>query len=328
VRRLSHLPPGIGLAASFAGVGLTMLIGGCELVAGIENLQLTDSDAGAGAAPSEGSVGSSLAGSFDATTGGEAPVDAAGPGDGSAVLDVTVPVDAPDANASDAPQDSTVDAGAIDSSESEESTSDDSGDAALSTELIDNLESDDGHIIPTNGRSGSWFTYNDGTDGGVQLPPPPFLPSPTMPPLGSSMWSAETSGSGFTSFAGMGFTLNDPPTGPEAGVESTYDASGYLGIVFDAHVGSGSATRLRVGFPDANTNASGNYFGEFMTLTTGWTQEVIYFADTTQQNSFGTGTLFPSLDTSAIYGVIFQIDATTPPLTFDLWVDNVAFITP
>lgn len=335
---MSYLPPGTALGALFSGFGL-LCMAGCELVAGIENLQLTDTDASISGGAADDSASSFVLASQDATTAGaqgdgsSAHPDAAG--DAAAPLDLTAIDVTEGAEAGDAADgggggggaievDSTAGGETTDGSE-DGSLSDDGGDGALSTELVDNLESDDGHIIPTHGRSGSWFTYNDGTDGGVQTPPAPFLPSPTSPPLGSSQWSAETTGSGFASFAGMGFTLNDPPTGPDAGVRSTYDASAYLGIVFDARVGTGSGTRLRVGFPDANTDASGNSFGQFLTLTTSWTHEIIYFADTAQENSFGT--LYPALDAAAIYGIIFQMDATIPPLTFDLWVDNVAFIT-
>ena len=341
VRRPFQMPPGIALAALFSGVGLAASAAGCELVAGIENLQITGTDGSVSEIVPDSSLSSSAtvstdASPNDATPGSESDAtlgDAAVPGEAQAPLDGGAPLDGSAdayAPASDgaSSSDSSLDAQPSDATIADgESALEDGGDAALALELIDNLESDDGHIIQSGGRSGSWFTYNDGTDGGVQTPAPgsPFLPSPTSPPLGSSVWSAQTEGSGFASFAGMGFTLNDPVTGPDAGVESPYDASGYIGIVFDAHVGSSSSTRLRVGFPDANTNGSGNPFGEFLTLTTEWTQEVVYFSDTTQQNF---GPQFSSLDTSAIYSIIFQMDATTPPLTFDLWVDNVYFILP
>lgn len=351
MRRPFLLRPGVALATLLSAAGLAAMVAGCELVAGIEDLQITGTDADVFEAstetPDNEASGTGL-GSNDATTGesspdaaadganaGEvgsdagAPSDGTVPGDGAVASgDGTIAADAAEGapSTTEGSLDSSVDGGAVEGADNEAgAVSDDGSDGALPLQLIDNLESDTGHIPEIQGRSGSWFTYNDGTDGGVQSPPPPFLPAPTTPPLGSSVYSAETTGSGFAVFAGMGFTLNDPPTGPDAGVVSPYDASAYLGIVFDARVGTGSATRLRVAFPDINTaSPEDSPFGEFFALTTQWTQYEVIFSSTTQENF---GPQFAQLDTANIYKVIFQIDATSSPIAFDLWVDNIYFIT-
>jgi hypothetical protein len=205
----------------------------------------------------------------------------------------------------------------------------------VNTELIDDLETNSGHIIVAHGRTGSWFTYNDGTDGGTQLPPSPFLPSNGAPQLPGSNFAARTDGSGFASFVGMGFTLNDPPSGPDAGVRSPYNASAYVGVAFYARVAAGTATHIRVNVPDINTDAQGHvcticadYFGAEVAVTTTWTQYFAYFSD---MHSLNFGSPQPaSLDLQAVYGLNFQFsNASNPaPLTFDLWVDNVSFITP
>jgi hypothetical protein len=60
-------------------------------------------------------------------------------------------------------------------------------------------------------------------------------------------------------------------------------------------------------------------------VTTPWRLRGVCFSNTTPQ---GFGTRFTALDPAHIYSIIFQGSETAPqPLTFDLWVDNIYFIT-
>jgi hypothetical protein len=76
------------------------------------------------------------------------------------------------------------------------------------------MDDGDGRITTADGRQGSWWTDNDGTDGGVQFPDPnnDFTMSSigsTYPLTGSKM-AARTYGSGFTDWgATMAFDWNN-----------------------------------------------------------------------------------------------------------------------
>jgi hypothetical protein len=96
--------------------------------------------------------------------------------------------------------------------------------SAPAFELIDDMEANSGQVALTNGRNGFWFTYGDGTDGGVETPGSglPFTDSMNSPPRAvpasfvsftgaESNYAAQTSGSGFAMFAGMGVNFKNPP---------------------------------------------------------------------------------------------------------------------
>jgi len=241
-------------------------------------------------------------------------------GDGGA------PVDAPDED--DATQVADASDGATNDVE----------DAGIVTELIDDMEANNGLILATKGRSGAWFTYNDGTATGTQTPTAggPFLPSMIQPPRGSSNYAARTWGSGFTTWgAGMGFNVNDPPSGPNKDQRSTYDASGYAGFVFWARIGSadaGAATSVRFNVPSKDTDPAGgvcspvsacsDYFGVTLSLSDTWTMYVIEFTDMHQE---GWGQPVASFDASTMYGCEFKVDQNK---TFDVWIDDIAFLLP
>jgi len=104
--------------------------------------------------------------------------------------------------------------------------------------MIDDLEpavessTPDLAIPNTHGRSGSWYTSTDATEGSVQ-DPFPFRPTPGGP-VGSE-YAASLSLSGFLSWGGaFGLTLQW-----SNGLRCPYDASNYDGIEFWAR-GSGS----------------------------------------------------------------------------------------
>jgi hypothetical protein len=315
---------------------VSLLVTGCELLANIQDLQQGSVDSStddsstssleSGVGSTSSSAGSSSLSKVDST----APIDATDGGDGSPGVDGTVigadaaadggdatfaAPDASDSSAADATG-VTMDAGTADAGTPDAGT--------LNTELIDNFASDDGHIRVYHGRSGSWYSYNDKTsDAQTPAPLSAFLPVATMPALPGSTFAAETTGSGFLNYAGMGFTLNDPPS---TGIRATYDAGAYLGFSFTARVGVGSATLVRFELLDQQTDTAGNFFGEFVTLTTQWAQYTVRFSDMTQP---GFGTSYPAPDTTAAYGVQFQFQSPqdTAPIKFDLWVANISFVT-
>jgi hypothetical protein len=180
--------------------------------------------------------------------------------------------------------------------------------------LIDDLESDNGYIIPCKGRNGIWYTHNDGTTGGTQVPAPsvPFLP---VAPGYESKYSAYTKGSGFTSAgAEMGFHFVIGASGPE-----TYDLSAYTGITFMAKSAIANFT-LYVNFPDANTcpgaTNCGDTYGKGEVLGTTWAPVTVPFSVL----STDSATPPHPFDVSHVYAVEFHAAHSTP---FEFWVDNV-----
>jgi hypothetical protein len=325
------------LRAALLIVGVPWLIAGCELIANIQDLQGGSAFATDGAPASTSNTTYTSSGSntitisISTSTGTSSARDAATSeaSQDDASLDATMT--APDAaDAGDATVDA-QDGSTADSSDAPLTV--DGADGSLRIELIDDLESQSGHIPAISGRAGSWFTYNDGLDGGTQTPAPTaasFVPASTTPPLGNSSYSARTSGN-CLKYAGMGFTLNDPPS---TGVRTTYNGTAYIGVTFWARVGAGSATQVRFNVLDRNTDPAGgvctvdggvcsDYLGALLTLTTSWTQQTLYFSSLHQQN-FGVPPE-SSLDTAHLYGMNFQVNGN---VTFDVWVDNVYFILP
>jgi hypothetical protein len=198
-------------------------------------------------------------------------------------------------------------------------------------DLIDDMNDGDGSILATAGRVGAWYTYNDATPMAMQTPAAmtPF----TMQAGGrdGAGYAAATSGSGFTLWgAGMGFNLHDPGDGMNGSAKVTYDASAYTGLAFWAKAGAGSVTSLRVNVSDKNTDPAGSvcapaekcndHFGKDIHLTDAWTLYTMTFDELLQ---LGWGQSFSALDVAHLYAVQFQV---AKGVTFDVWLDDVAFL--
>jgi len=209
--------------------------------------------------------------------------------------------------------------------------SDGAGGGGPKLEMIDDMDDGDGSILATAGRIGAWYTYNDATATGMQKPVAmtPF----TMESGGrdGKGYAAATSGSGFTVWgAGMGFNLHDPGDGMNGSAKITYDASAYSGIAFWAKAGPGSVSSLRVNVSDKNTDPAGavcapadkcnDHFGKDIRLTEAWTLYTMAFSDLLQ---LGWGQPSASLDVAHLYAVQFQV---AKGVTFDVWLDDVAFL--
>jgi hypothetical protein len=186
------------------------------------------------------------------------------------------------------------------------------------TSLIDDMEEDaDGgsQLPPVNGRSGGWYTYNDGTIGGWQNPALPFTMTSIYPmPREGSQWAARTFGAGFTKWgAGLGVSLT---------TSGTYDASAYTGVVFYAMVGDQAPTStFRILFLEPRTTCAGcwDHFGKDLTPTKSWQRIAVLFAEAKQLQP----TLTPAaLDAAHLGDINFLFPPSKP---FDLWVDDIAF---
>jgi hypothetical protein len=324
-----------------------VVLSGCEVVAGIQDLQLDSpgDDGGPGddaraeaqgpgsdAAPnggdgarSDGTTGSvdgepSSDGGNDATaTDGEPANDA--PVDGGA--DQTTPDSQPP-----------VDAGP-------DSTTQDSGPIVI--ELIDDMEQMNGQppgwldgLNTSNPRTGTWFVFDDGTAGGVLTPAPGGQPAgvisliPNGGRSGSLHAAHSTANGGFTAYgAGMGFNLNAPASPP-----MIYNASAYRGFTFWARASGNDAATVPIRFIVLDRNralpssggicdggACSGAYGFGLSLTATWTQYVILYSQLLRP-PFSTPDGVP-FDPANMIGCQFQGDKFQ---AFDLWIDDISFV--
>jgi hypothetical protein len=310
---------------------------GCEVVAGIHDLQLT---------PTYDGAMSGLDASGMASGTSQAPPDAMGEAGSS-----STPDSGDTADGSATTGDATVDASAIDESPAD-ALADASGIAdagteaasdakAVVTELIDDME---GRGVPTgwldgvsvaNPRAGTWFVFDDGTDGGMLTPAPAPAGSAaqiiaTIPGgRGASAHAAHVVGnSGFTNYgAGMGFNLN-----VDAGSPHVYDATAYQGFTFWARAaGDASSTVVLFNVLDRNTamppsggicdgGACNGSFGSTLVLTDAWQLFTVHYTDLRRPVwAISDGSPF---DPSNMIGCQFQVEGQA----FDLWVDDIYFI--
>ncbi|WP_437642591.1 CIA30 family protein [Sorangium sp. So ce854] len=195
-------------------------------------------------------------------------------------------------------------------------------------EMIDDMEDNDNAINAAGGRVGYWYTFNDGTEGATQEPPPdpegtgetPFTMTALEPARGQSMYAARSWGSGFETWgAGFGFDLNSPE-----GAKAPYDASAYTGITLWAK-GTTSATVM---ISDPGTDPEGGVctdecdkWQKSLALTEEWQQFTIPFADL-KQGGWGTPAGTDQIDATKLYSIQFQV-GTDPE--FDVYIDDLAF---
>jgi hypothetical protein len=217
-------------------------------------------------------------------------------------------------------------------------------------ELIEDMEDNNQAIKQVAGRSGSWFSFNDGT--GMQFPPvaTQLFPMTSLgTPRGASTLAVHTYGSGFTTWgAGVGFELAST---------AAYDASGYAGIAFWARGAAGVTQTLRVNVTDRNTSQFGgvcdldcqadvgatenvgstdgvcmtdrgpchDYFGADFgsALTSEWQLFRFTWAQLSARNWSNKN--LSAIVTSEVYGLRIQADS---PDSFDFWLDDIAFICP
>jgi hypothetical protein len=118
----------------------------------------------------------------------------------------------------------------------------------------------------------------------------------------------------------MGFSLTDP--------KDAYDAGKYGGLKFYAKKGAGEG-KIRIKIPDSNTDPEGgrcqecfNDFGASVGLTQEWTEYVLPFYLSKQES--GWGDTFNSIVPTALYGMQWQVN--TPGASFDIWLDDIAFV--
>jgi hypothetical protein len=193
--------------------------------------------------------------------------------------------------------------------------------------LIEDWEKPDSQLLPLDGRSGSWVTYDDGT--GLQRPTArsPLVPTAIPRYRTPSKHALHISG---TRFSRWGVTF-----GAELANAACYDASAYAGIEFRAR-GPG---RLKVGVQMIDVQSA--KYGGFckdgcyhshrkeVELAREWTKHLVQWADLQQADE-----QLPDqppeayehipLDPARIRFLEFGVSAENTP--FDLWLDDVEFV--
>lgn len=195
------------------------------------------------------------------------------------------------------------------------------------TGLIDDGEDGNNQVMINDGRSGYWYTFVD--DSGSTIEPQAGKKGGTfaMTPGGAhgSQFGARMSGKvggGGLLFCGMGFNFVDP--------KDAYDASKYGGVSFYAKKAGGTEGKVRLKVPDQNTDPQGgmckecyNDFGATMDLTDQWVRYDLPFTQASQEQGWGRPRPSAIVPTK-LYGMQWQVN--TPGASFDVWLDDVAFI--
>jgi hypothetical protein len=190
--------------------------------------------------------------------------------------------------------------------------------------LIDDMEDGDGFICDANGRHGHWTTFSDGSSTDLR-PGGEFNPTLIEDgKRGNSRYAARLTGSGFGSYAGMGFDLHQ-----EDLARRTYDASTADGIKFWMK----STVPVDVAFATPETflpssggqckdtatefNCERPFVFQITTPTVDWGEYQVPFS-ALRQAPGGSATWNPRN--------LFSIGFAAPPVVaFDVWVDDIRF---
>jgi hypothetical protein len=201
------------------------------------------------------------------------------------------------------------------------------------------MDNGKGLIDPTDGRKGRWYTFNDGSAGGMQTPAAQatftmtLIPANAPLPVPGHTMAANTFGSGFNVWgASMGFDLNN-----DGITFGSYDASKFKGICLFARVGPNASAGghvIRMRLQDANTSPQGGVcngsatsgphqcydgFGTNLALTSNWKMFEFAWSALSQQ---GWGQLAPAIAQNALYSIDFDAGATD---AFDTWIWGIEF---
>jgi hypothetical protein len=192
-------------------------------------------------------------------------------------------------------------------------------------EMVDDLEDGNARLMANGGRTGSWAAPHDDTKGGVQAPDPFTV---TEIAGCTNRRYAHTRGRGFSDW-GSHLTFNFMSG------KAAYDVSKYAGITFWAR--SQRGTKIRVNFPNKDTDTAGmlcqtmpgkgttvgchNHFGVELTLAAAWTKHTVLFKDIKQEPYWGRQA--ETFDAANVYSMTMAIPKG---VTYDVWVDDVAFI--
>jgi hypothetical protein len=194
--------------------------------------------------------------------------------------------------------------------------------------LIDDMEDADQRIASLAGRTGYWWTSNDGTGSQYPSPTDTYLPELLEAARGTSTYAIHAAGSGFSIWgAVVKLDFNNSASGLGGGMGSPgiYDVSAYNGITFYAR-GAGSLrvevrttpTVLVAEGGSCSTYCNDHYGKTFISLTSSWAPYTMAWSEL-MQRGFGTTTAWTP---NSALGLQFLPGSLT---SFDVWIDDVRF---
>jgi hypothetical protein len=205
-------------------------------------------------------------------------------------------------------------------------------------QMIDDMEDGNGTICNSGGRSGTWFTVADGTEGTLSpVHGASFVMTPIPGGRDDSQIAAHMTASGFTSWAQLGLFLNEGT----AGIGGPYDESASGGITFwmktdapDVVVAlpiseTTPVSRGGTCLDGATTANCDNDFEFYITSPSNdWVQYHVPHSALSQLNgkSDANGNLIAGSapwDPTHLTGIKFNVYQPFP--SFDLWVDDLSF---
>ncbi|MEY2929708.1 MAG: hypothetical protein RL033_457 [Pseudomonadota bacterium] len=188
---------------------------------------------------------------------------------------------------------------------------------------IEDAEDGNNQVVVQDGRSGYVYTYVD-AEGSTVEPAAGGVFQMSAGGANGSQYALRMSGdlaSGKTVFAAMGMNFTDP--------QGPYDLSKYKGISFFAKKGPSSTSKVRLKFPDKNTDPAGgvcaacsNDFGKDLQLTEEWQRFIVPFSSLRQESGWGNPRP-RSVATEAVIAAQFQVNEKGRH--FDIWIDDLAF---
>jgi hypothetical protein len=219
---------------------------------------------------------------------------------------------------------------------------------AVDDTSIDDFEDGDGDLITIARRSGTWFTFNDGTGSETPAPDSPVLPEVVdasanfvLHVTGQNFSPAGTlPDGGFAFGAGVGVGLR---VDPETQVASPYDASGYDGLRFEYTLSFPATTQVRLSFLVATsattpveeggtcTSGCSDDFGVFGVLPFSPFSFASSFSwEQLTQQGFGTPVAFDPKTILAFKWIVAfpDLGQGASANDFDFQLDNVSFTAP
>ncbi len=206
-------------------------------------------------------------------------------------------------------------------------------------ELIDDFEDGDIYVyLFGTDRDGTWWLGFDNTAGTTE--PNPILPDDAGG-YDASASSMHMKMSGYTDW-GSNFGFNFMHELPPNSWPAAYDASQYCGVAFWSKRSETSWPTFKLRISDANTHPAGgvcsndpdagtddagnqlgcyDHFSKSVTVTTEWAYYEVSFADMLQ-DTWGYQ-VDGGISSNQVYGLEFTFVGNQ---TYELWIDDVAFI--
>lgn len=190
-------------------------------------------------------------------------------------------------------------------------------------DVVDDLEDGDDAIIEHSDRGGSWYTFNDGTAGGMMAPSGDTF-QPRQNTDNGSDYAAAMQGKGFTEWgAGMGFDFADDGVTRPKGV---YDASGHQGITFIYRSKTEFSVALVMpevvptdeGGTCAATDMCSDTHQTKLSASNTWVRAMLPFS-AFKQGGWGKPAQFNPATLMSMHFLVAQ------NLDFEVWVDDIAF---